>query len=164
MNYSLDPHNPLSFLSLKNFMPECLRRTPVFSITYGSPSPVTTCVPYHLRDFIKLPQKSPNVSYHLQTLKPVSTCVPYHLQETPGWGASVPEFLRMRNLASRDSLRDPVTPFVMYHLRVFSKMPQKSPSVFYHLQTLKPVSTFVMYHLQKTRGGGSGTATLGCAG
>jgi hypothetical protein len=46
-----------------------------------------------------------------------------------------------------------LSPFVMYHLRDFIKMPQKSPNVICHLQTLKSVSTCVMYHLQKTPGG-----------
>jgi hypothetical protein len=83
---SLDPAKSLSFLSLTRFAPECREKTLLFSITYGPPSPVTTCVPYHLRDFFKMPQKSPNVFYHLQTLDPVTTSVSYHLQKTPGGG------------------------------------------------------------------------------
>ena len=169
MNLSLDPRNSLSFLSLTSFSPKCLTATPVFSITYAPPSLVTTCVPYHLRDFIKLPQKSPSVFYHLQTSIPVTTSVPYHLQKTPGGaptqrGPDVELLGKVNRVLplvgftfSRPGIRVtgiPITTFVMYHLRDFTKTPQKSPNFFYHLQTLKPVTTFVMYHLRKKPGGG----------
>ncbi len=47
---------------------------------------------------------------------------------------------------------------VPYHLRENWKMPQKSPNVFYHLQTSIPVTTSVIYHLRKKVGG------RGCSG
>jgi hypothetical protein len=86
MNSTPDPANPLCSLSLTKPAPECCEIASLFSITYEPPSPVSTNVPYHLRDFRSSTEKSPSVSYHLQTLKPVTTCVPYHLQKTPGWG------------------------------------------------------------------------------
>jgi hypothetical protein len=103
--------NSLSFLPLTNFAPKCPREAPVFSVTYGPPSPVTTSVSYHLRVSFKMPQKSPNVSYHLQTLKPVTTCVSYHLRDffkTPQKSSSVFYHLQTPK---------PVTTCVSYHLR-----------------------------------------------
>jgi hypothetical protein len=60
------------------------------AIEGAAPKALSTCVPYHLREFIKMSQKSPSVFYHLQTLFPLSTCVPYHLQKRRGWGYTTP--------------------------------------------------------------------------
>jgi hypothetical protein len=83
MNFSPRSRRPRP--KSRNSFRRTLLRRPLHKLSAAMP--VSTCVPYHLRDFIKTPQKSPFVSYHLQTLKPVTTCVPYHLQKTPGWGA-----------------------------------------------------------------------------
>jgi hypothetical protein len=72
---SLNSANSLCYVPLTVFSPEVVRATPLFSITYGPTSPVTTSVIYHLREFIKMLQKPPNVFYHLQTIKSVSTFI-----------------------------------------------------------------------------------------
>jgi hypothetical protein len=57
-----------------------------------------------------------------------------------------------------------VTSSVFYHLRKNLEMPQKDPNVFYHLETISPVTTCVFYHLLKKGGEGgipSQVATLG---
>jgi hypothetical protein len=54
--------------------------TPTFNLRLST-DPVTTSVFYHLRQSIKMPQKSPNVFYHLQAMSPVSTCIFYLLQK-----------------------------------------------------------------------------------
>ena len=110
-----------------------------------------------------MPQKLPSVFYHLQTINPVSATfasrdsvrdpfVMYHLQESPGWGCRVAQPILAarveRFLLPNDSLRNSVSTCVSYHLQDSFKMPQNSPSVFYHLQTLKPVTTCVPYHLR----------------
>jgi hypothetical protein len=53
---------------------------------------VTTSVFYHLRKNFGMPQKSPNVFYHLQTASPVTTCVSYHLTKKGGWGVPYPSY------------------------------------------------------------------------
>jgi hypothetical protein len=83
---SLNSANSLCYVPLTFFSPKGVRATPLFSNTYGLASPVTTSVIYHLREFIKMPQKSHSVFYHLQTIKSVSTFIMYHLRKKPGGG------------------------------------------------------------------------------
>ncbi len=48
MNSSLIPLKYLCYLPLTRFAPKCPKKAPVFSTTYEPPSPITTCVIYHL--------------------------------------------------------------------------------------------------------------------
>jgi hypothetical protein len=62
---------------------------------------VTTSVSYHLRKISEMPQKSPNVFYHLQTASPVTTCVSYHLRKKPGGGGAYCQLVSAFHLGLR---------------------------------------------------------------
>jgi hypothetical protein len=67
---------------------------------------------------------------------------------------------RLKPVLLQPQKSNDVTTSVSYHLRKISEMPQKSPNVFYHLQTASPVTTCVSYHLRKKAGGGGGDSTF----
>jgi hypothetical protein len=119
-----DPANSLCYVPLTSISPKPFRGTLLFSITYEPPSPVTTFVMYHLRDFTEMPQKPPSVFYHLQTIKPVSPFIMYHLRKKPGGGAhrSLGE-----GTVSRTPNRPCLTPLDSYTSRPCAARPCLSP-------------------------------------